>query len=135
MQYTEPYMYIRYINFMYIHADIMLEIDKEVNKEDNRFATMAKLLQEKYYVLLAKIQADMAQVKIKQLKNSLNSLLIQTYPGVYPDIEKYIQEINKISTSDDLFDFLIKRNFISYLHFDVLKNLFYLFVMKASKRS
>lgn len=103
--------------------DIMTEVEKRASNiaEDN-FYLKALVLQDKYFVLLAKIQTYMDKnANIDAMKSVMKTLLQHRSLGSYPDIEKYIKEIDQLSASKDLFAFLINNKFIGYLHYHVLE--------------
>ena len=107
----------------------MQEADATVNdSQDSQFIDFATKLQKEYRSLLMhaqqKMQATFTADATKALKSVLKSLLKQKSTfGCNAELECYNSAINIASSINDLFSFLVDKNFIGYLNPAVLSEI------------
>ena len=82
-------------------------------------------LQSQFNTLLSNMQTKMREdrINVESIKNVLRLMLKQASTGSFSEIQRYLQSISQLKTSDELFTFLVEKHFVGYLNYRLLRDL------------
>ena len=101
----------------------MVDILCKKIEEVPQLAGIAMKLKAEFCKLLISTQESAKHLNIKRLKLYIRSAITMSLRNVLKSIHHYIALLDKMTSIDELFDFLVDHHFIGYLNYMLLKEI------------